>query len=369
MPEQNASSTVASRTVVHVIAPAAFGGIESVVLHLTRTLRHSSSCVVVAALGGVSAEHPWVRLIMEQGTPVLFGPPGLYGKWTEHRWLRNILLHHDTTVVHSHGYRADIAAMRARVPGCRWVSTVHGFTGANWRVRAFERIDRHVLRRADRVICVSTRLSEELAAWGVPADKLRVIRNAPRPTQLLPREAARHALGLRRHGIIVGWVGRFSAEKGPDRLASVLPTEDASPLIALVGDGPLRESTMRSLAHHPWGAHWFAPRSDVAKLLPAFDILLLTSRSEGMPMIVLEAMAAGVPVVAFDVGDVRYAVNDETGWLVPADDEPAFAMALSAALNSPTTRGERGLAAARLIASQFSSDEWVQQHLNCYHAA
>ena len=352
--------------VVHVIAPAAFGGAESVILHLCEASRSLGIDARVAVLGGVGSDHPWVRLLESRGVPVHIGPEGPRAKWTEWAWLSRLVQAHRVAVLHSHGYRADFAVMRTSTGAWKWVSTVHGFTAANWRVRVFERLGMQVLRRAHAVACVSTRLQQTLSSAGVSVARLHLLRNTPRPVIPWSRERARDALKIVGDEPVLGWVGRFSKEKGPDRLPSIISLVEQPCQVALIGDGPLRESTMQQLQASRWSASWYAPRPDVASLMPALDLLVLTSRTEGMPMVVLEAMAAGVPVVAFEVGDVHHAVTATTGWLVAQDDVPAFANAVNVALAHPSERERRSRAAMQLIDACFSGSAWAREHLTLY---
>jgi glycosyltransferase involved in cell wall biosynthesis len=101
--------------------------------------------------------------------------------------------------------------------------------------------------------------------------------------------------------------------------------------------------------------------------MAAFDVLILPSRSEGMPLTVLEAMYAGVPVVAFDVGDVSAVVrNGSTGWLVPVDQLDLFRKKLLEALRNPEQRLSRGHASAQLMAREYSEANWLKKHLAVY---
>jgi glycosyltransferase involved in cell wall biosynthesis len=354
--------------VVHVIAPAAFGGAESVVLHLCEVLRHEGVDVAVAALGVGDTAHPWLELLREQDIPVLRGPAGMRGKLTEHRWLRGVLQERNANVVHTHGYRADLTGLRAGRGPWRWVTTVHGYTAANRRVRMFEAINRWTLHRVDATICVSDKLARELRLTNSRANLL-VVRNAPRALSPVPRDDARHALGLPATRPVVGWVGRFSHEKGPDRLAEVAEALPTNAVLALVGDGAMRETVQAQLTAAGIDCRWNPARFDIAQLMAAFDLLLLTSRTEGMPMVVLESMAAGTPVVSFDVGDVRQVIDETNGWVVPAEDLAAFVKTLEEALGDADERRLRGENAARSIRERYGARDWARRHVAVYSGA
>jgi glycosyltransferase involved in cell wall biosynthesis len=109
------------------------------------------------------------------------------------------------------------------------------------------------------------------------------------------------------------------------------------------------------------GAH-----ADAARLFSAFDALVISSRTEGTPMIVLEAAVAGIPVVSTSVGGVPDLLEDGAGWLVPPGDRDALAQAIRAALDDPTERGLRGARLRARFAPAASDNDWVDQYLDLY---
>jgi glycosyltransferase involved in cell wall biosynthesis len=165
-------------------------------------------------------------------------------------------------------------------------------------------------------------------------------------------------------------VGRFSHEKGADRLPALFSSPEAACTLVLAGDGPLREPVLAGLAPLPHlDVQWLGVRRDIGRLLGALDLLVLPSRTEGMPMVVLEAMAAGVPVAAFAVGDVAEAVNDTTGWCVAPDELGTLSQAVTAALRDAAAREARGTAARAHLAAHFSPQRWTAAHLSAYGLA
>jgi len=355
--------------VLQVIAPAPFGGAESVVRHLSEALQGGGHEVHVIALGVDDATHPWLADMKRSGIEVM--PFALTTRRQEPVRLREYSSRFGADIVHSHGYRADVAGLRACWGRTPWVATVHGFTPINLRVRAYQWLDCLALRFAAGVVAVSARLVHDLASAGLRRDRIHLIRNASRHVVALERVAARRALDLPLDEAVIAWIGRFSKEKGPDRLPHLLRSVSPSCTVALIGDGPLRATVVQQLQDSLGSARvrYGGTRRDAASLMSAFDLLLLPSRTEGMPMVVLEAMEAGVPVLAFDVGDVRHAVTDATGWLVPDGDQAAFTTALEFALLNVDTRAERGAEAKRLVGDKFSTEAWLEQHLRCYDEA
>ena len=133
-----------------------------------------------------------------------------------------------------------------------------------------------------------------------------------------------------------------------------------------VGDGPLRAAVRKTrdelgLADR---VDMVGEVDNVAERLAAADLVLLTSKSEGFPLSILEAMRAGLAVVASDVGGVAELVTDSTGWLVPAGDVNAAQAALRNALTTPSEMASRGASARRVWAAQFeqsaTADAWLE---------
>ncbi|HET9596130.1 MAG TPA: glycosyltransferase, partial [Anaeromyxobacteraceae bacterium] len=230
-------------------------------------------------------------------------------------------------VLHSHGYKTDVllAALRplaGRPPLPPLVATNHNWTGATRALRVYERLDALALRAFARVAAVSRASRAEMLARGLRPERVAVVPNGIALPMVAPDRARARAALARLvpdpgPSPIVGYVGRLSAEKGVRELADAL----GSPLLAqaravLVGDGPLRGEVEAALVARGLAAraHLVGWRDDAAALLPAFDVLVLPSWREGVPLAALEAFAAGVPVVASRVGGMPDVVRDgETG--------------------------------------------------------
>jgi glycosyltransferase involved in cell wall biosynthesis len=172
---------------------------------------------------------------------------------------------------------------------------------------------------------------------------------------------------------IVLAVGRLRAPK--DFVTLVAATAQLAPDVAcvhIVGDGPDRPAVEREIARHRLEERvvLLGEREDVAGLLASADVFVLPSRSEGMPMSVLEAMAAGLPVVASAVGGVPELVIDgETGTLVAPGDPDALARALGALVADPAARARLGAAARARAEAEFGIEANRQAHVALYQAA
>jgi glycosyltransferase involved in cell wall biosynthesis len=276
----------------------------------------------------------------------------------------------NVSIVHTHGYRSDIVGGHVgRSEGIPIVTTVHGFTGGGWKNRAYEAFDRLAFRRFDAVVAVSPPMAQRLRSAGVPARILHVIPNAlSSHTAPLARADARRALGIPDDARVAGWVGRVSREKGVDVfIDAVASLSDDRVRAVILGDGPERsaeEARARALA--PARVFWPGVVPEAAKYLAAFDLFVMSSRSEGMPMVLLEAMDAGVPIVSTSVGGIPDMLSPEQALLVPPEDPAALAAAMDAALAEPAAAQDRARAAQRRQREEFAVGPWSDRYERLY---
>jgi glycosyltransferase involved in cell wall biosynthesis len=280
-------------------------------------------------------------------------------------------------VVHTHTSKAGIlgrwAARRARVPVV--IHTAHGwaFTRRDAPlVRNFwVTLERHFARDCDAIVALG-RDDQDLAlslGVGVP-DQYRLIRSGidlePFEDRSLSMSQARARLGLRPDAFVVGSVGRLSRQKAPhDMLAAFveLQRRHGNTELVLVGEGPLRAEVERAVEASGVKdrVHLLGMRRDLAGVMRAMDVSALASLWEGLPRVVPQSMAAGLPVVATRVGSVEDAVSDgETGWLVAPGDIAALASRLLDLAQHPERASAMG-ARARERVEEFSVRRMVDQ--------
>lgn len=330
---------------------------------------HQVSVALVLDNGGAS--HPLGEALRGAGIAVREVPVRARAYLEERRRVAALCRDLAPTVVHTHGYRADVlAGSAARGLQLPVVSTVHGFTGGGFKNRLYERLQRRALRRADAVVAVSRPLVENLAASGVDRTRIRLIPNGwAGPPDPLTREVARQRLGLAPQDLVLGWVGRLSGEKGADVLLSALPHLGGHPVIAsLLGDGRERAALEAQAAALGIGGllRWHGTVPDAGRLMAAFDVFVLSSRTEGTPIALFEAMAARVPIVATAVGGVPDVVTAREALLVPSEDPMALADAIGAVLADPKHAAERAAAAAERLRQVYSAAAWIDRYDELY---
>lgn len=267
-------------------------------------------------------------------------------------------------ILHCHDelswFYGGLAARLARVPIV--IVTMHGRRPAISARHLFEQ--RILARGTARIVAVSDYLRKQVRAeLRVSASQVVTIRNGiampTAPPDPSATERARRKLGLPLDSFVVGSVGELSEVKNFDlAIEAVAGLLGALPHIrlVLVGEGPLRARLEATVGDSglAGAVHFAGVRRDIADVLPAFDVYLCSSNYEGISLSILEAMAAGRPIVATRVGGNPEIIQDgETGLLVPERDPEAMARALESLANDAPMRGRLGSAAERLVISTF----------------
>ncbi len=362
--------------IMHVCAPAHVGGLERVVQGLAIGQREAGHDVRVLA-------------IIEEGTDLsAFAEPleeadvrldaariGARSYLAERRIVREALTDQGAQVLHSHGYRPDLLhAGAARRRGVATVSTLHGSSRMGGASHVFEWLQERALRRFDAVVAVSKPLENALAEVGVPTSVIHMIPNAwTPPSRPVAREAARERLGAEAEAPLIAFVGRLIPIKGCDVFVEALARLKAVGWRAVViGDGPEKEALGELAAANGLGdrVRFLGAVPSAARYFSGVDLFVLSSRSEGTPMVLLEAMGAGVCPVVTRVGGVPDLISShERGWVVPPENPEALASALDEALGDPGRRTEIGARCREAAEGEFGMAEWIRRHDVAYRSA
>ncbi len=350
-------------TVVHCIYSVAIGGQEMVVLSLVKEMDRArfSPRVLCFQGGGDLAPRFAAAGVPVDVLPVPFsaGPTAVLPA------MRRYLRHHRPAILHTHNptphqYGA-LAATWARVP-----ILVHTKHGRNQLLTAKGRwLERLAGRLTDVVVPVSADAAEVTrTVERVPAARIAVIRNGialgaePNDT---PRSGSR--------AVHVARLNNVKDQPTLLRAARLLADRDPAFRLDLVGDGDQRTHLEQLVAELRLGAHvrFCGFTGDVRPYLDAANLFVLSSVSEGIALTLLEAMAAGLPVVATDVGGNREVVVDgETGFLVPARDPAALAEAMARLLAAPALGAAMGRAGRARVERDFSLDRTIREYEALY---
>jgi glycosyltransferase involved in cell wall biosynthesis len=256
------------------------------------------------------------------------------------------------------------------------VAVFHGHTAQDRKVRLYEALDLRVLRRMDRCVCVAHEAAERVRRAGVSDERIQVIHNAVAETDGPRDRAASRALLERLWPVaprfLIGAAGRLSHEKGFDLLIVALGTVSAQHDAGLIlfGEGLLRDPLERLIRAAGLRDRVIlaGQRDDLPALLPGLDLLAVPSRTEGLPTVVLEGMAAGVPIVAAAVGGIPEALAGDCGRLVPAERADDLAAAIVEVLARPELAEGYRQRSLESVALHFSADRQAREHHELYAA-
>jgi glycosyltransferase involved in cell wall biosynthesis len=256
----------------------------------------------------------------------------------------------------------------------RWLAFHHGYTRMSARVRVYQQLDRLSLRAASGVVTLCEPFVEQLTGRGVRRDRVSVISNAVEPRERPAQselDALRARLGIAHDEWVIASVGRLSAEKGHDELiaafrALLADGPRARMRLLLVGDGGERELLRARAADLGDRVLFAGHQADAWPWFCIADLFALPSHTEGSPLVLFEAMQAGLPIVATRVGSVPEVVNDGVdARLIAPRDVAALTAALAQLRADPAAARRLGQAARRRI-DDFSPDAYASRLMSIY---
>jgi glycosyltransferase involved in cell wall biosynthesis len=373
MGASKAPKLVEPLTIVHVLTSYEIGGGEQVALNLAAEQVGLGHRVHVVALDGppngphaanFSRAGITAHRVRRLGSSV---DPSLPLRLSAFFWRLG------ADIVHTHNplplIYAGAAARLLRVPV---IHTKHGLNAASAR-RVWLR--RMAGRTADKLVAVSNETAEDARRDGdCPPERLTVVPNGIALEAYAPdaneKRAVRRELGIPEAAWVVGSVGRLSPEKNQGLLVrAIAPLLSESFRLVLVGDGPARsdvEKARLALPHADW-VHLLGQRQDVPRLLKAFDVFALSSDTEGLPMVLPEAMATCLPVVSTRVGGIGEVIDEgRTGYLVARGDEEGLRERLRVLFENRARAFELGQQARKVALARFSSTEMTAAYLRLY---
>ncbi len=293
---------------------------------------------------------------------------------TAHRLL-NLCKQLNVAIWHGHDYKSNaLGIMLARHWPMKLVTTIHGWTWETVRTKLYYHVDNWCLQRYDHIIAVSPKHVEHCKRLGVQDERITYIPNAIEPNEYRfvdDHAAARRELGVWTDRLIIGTIGRFSIEKGVDRAIKTfaqLRTQYPNAELHLIGDGPQRaylealaDQLEISQAVRFWG--W---QTQAQRFYEMMDVLLLPSHTEGLPNVVLEAMAMGVPVAATDVGGVSDLLDHGRCGVILSQDESTWPDRLSYLLDSARRRSQIARVARARIENRYTFTQRMAKVFSVY---
>lgn len=359
--------------ILRVITWLPVGGIERKILAILPRLDPTRFRVRVVCLrerGALASE------LEAAGIPVELCP--MNSRLSPHGLanLTALIRRYKIDIVHAHMYRsnvpATIAAHLARVPVV--IAQVHNVD--TWESRRQRWIDRLLCRWRTNIIAVSEEVRRDIVEnLHVPREKVKVIYNGVDLTLFSDRslrEPTRFALGLAPKDTTIIYHGRLVAQKNPEILLKigreVALRRGKRVQVIIAGDGPLRSDLEAEAARMglEGNVRFLGRRNDIPALLQAADIAVLPSFKEGFSNALIEAMAAGLPIVATNVGgNAEAIIHGRNGWIVPSRNDGAFLNAVSQLVDDPEER-ERMAVQATLMVKRFSLERMLANTENLY---
>jgi glycosyltransferase involved in cell wall biosynthesis len=349
---------------VRVVTEAG-GGPDKTILNSPRFLadRYRNLCAYMHPPGDPGFET--LRAKAEQWrAPLLSVPDRGPLDWRVFSRLLDICRRERVTIWHGHEYKSNaLGLLVRRFWPMRLVTTVHGWVKHTNRTPLYYAIDRFCLPRFERVVAVSPDLLEASRAAGVPVDRCVMIENAIDTEEYrrayAPAEAKLRA-NLPPGRLVVGAVGRLSEEKGFDlliRAADKLLSEGLDFEVWIVGTGDQREHLERVIAERNRGdrVRLLGYRADMIDLYHAMDVFVLSSLREGLPNVMLEAMALEVPVLATRIAGIPRLVSDGVdGLLIAPGDDVELTSGLRRLLTDADRRRRLAAAGRQTIEERYS---------------
>lgn len=366
----------AALRVMHVVLSLAAGGTERLVIEMCRRLGPANAPVVCC----LDAPGEWADELRAEGIAVraLDRRPGFRPSLA--RRIARLAAEHRVSTLHCHHYSPYVYGALATVvsPQLGLVFTEHGrlSDAAPSRKRRF--VNPWLARLPAGIFAVSCELKRHMVAEGFAASRVGVIYNGIAVSDRVTgeeRAAARMELGLPHDAFVIGSVARLDAVKNLASLVeahAMLLARQPHARLVIVGGGP-EEGLLRAEAQRLGtsdAVHFLGYRADARRVMSSFDVYVNCSNYEGVSLTILEAMAAGLPVVATRVGgNPEVVVDGVTGILVPGRAAAALADAIVGLGNDAALRQQMGEAGRRRVEHDFSIDRMVGDYRHAYASA
>jgi glycosyltransferase involved in cell wall biosynthesis len=375
---------MAKSSVLHVLSTDRFSGAEKVAGQICGNLNRDSFDVRILCNGG-----ELLRKYRREGLDAFDVNANRYYPWNVAEFVR-IIRKYGVNIVHAHGTRASLFALVCRAFArrpYRIVSHIHGCRRWQKNKGMLSGIDRFLAPRYDMNIVCGTGVYDSFVNGGkrLDASKVTIVSNALEMERAAGEDDESACVPERLDGpvagdraaagaFVYGFVGRFSKPKGLvpffSKLVENRDVLDGARLV-MVGDGADMKTLRRMAADSGLTERivFAGNRDDVPEYLRGFDVLVLPSISEGLPMVVLEAMSAAKPVLAFDVGSVSEAVRDGVnGWLVEAGDYDAFIRRMRELRDGGEDLRRLGDNGRALLASEFGIENYIRKIEQLYRS-
>jgi len=290
--------------------------------------------------------------------------------------IRDFITAEKIDIIHSHGYKSNFYSLLASFNlDCKRITTCHLWKGKSLKMNFYNRLDKFLLRKFYKVITVSDILKNIVIQNGVSKHKVVVINNGIDVTDFIVSDSnssIRSSLGLCEDEKIIGAIGVLSEEKGHIYLLKAFANvilEFPNAKLLIIGNGPLKNMLQATSCRLQLKDKviFTGMRNDIPNLLNIMDIFVMPSLDEGMPMALLEAMAAQKPIVATKIGAVTKLIeNKKTGLLIEPKDTNAIANSIISLLKDEEMKRTIAINAFERVKNEFSSSTMAKKYLEVY---
>lgn len=361
--------------VLHLGSPTGLYGAERWILALVNNIdRTTIRSEVAVILDDAALEADLCQQAEKTGIPAMvFEAHGKFN-WSAVKQLRTHIVRNGIDILHTHGYKTDIIGVLAtRGTGCRIVTTPHGWsTNAGYKLKIYESLDRAAFVFFDGVVPLSNDIYNGLKQIPFLRKKLRLIPNGVDLSDIDEvNTIADEILELKASGrFVVGYIGQLIRRKGLDVLLTAFQRLTVpNKHLVIVGDGEQR-AVLESLADQLGirdSVTFCGFRKDRVGLLKGFDVFVLPSRLEGIPRCLMEAMAAGVPVITSNIpGCIDLVQHERTGLLFNVDRADSLHMRMEELAANDGMREKLKINARQLILERHSARHMATQYADLY---
>ncbi len=364
--------------VLHLIDSAGIYGAERVILTLLEELKNTLYPGILGCIREKENEIPGIALEADRiGIPVMYftmkrglNPMGI-------RQITNFIKDNGLYLVHSHGYKPNIYLGLLWSRKFKTVSTIHGWAKQSNTIKGktYEYLDARALRMFDSVVAVSKAVTNDLKIRGINSDGIKLIYNGLKIRSDVPIDNIpniRNEYGIDEPSFVIGSVGRLAKVKGQvyliEAMQSILKDVENCRLL-IAGEGPERGYLEYLIEKYNLRekVKLLGYVRNIEQFLAVIDLFVLPSLSEGLPMSLLEAMAAGKPVLASAVGGITEVIeNGDSGVLVPPADPSSLAESVKELYRSSERMSGMAHRGKSVVETKYSSGGMAEKYLAVY---
>lgn len=362
--------------VLQFICPTGFYGAERWILALARNLDESSiNCHLAVTSEPGNKDLEITTQYQTLGKKVFEVPMNGRFDMAVISKLCQLIKREQIHIIHSHGYKSDILGLiAARLTGIKALSTPHGFENAqDWKLKAYIGLGNQSLKAFDAVAPLSTQLCKDLDAIGVSNHKVTYIQNGVDLDEVEEqRLCSNNPIKQQKTRKRIGFLGQMISRKNIYELLDVydaLSQRHQDIELVLLGDGEERPSLQRyaeSLPSYP-SIQFLGFRNDRLQWLQSFDIFVMTSTLEGIPRCLMETMAMGIPVSAYDIAGIDQLIEHEkTGLLATLGDKSQLAEHWETLLFDETHAKHIAVNAREFVLENFSGKRMANEYTSLF---